>query len=122
MAVVHSITVKYSILDDVVERSVGFDHGQQLLNAGVVGLTKSIEDGVQSIALEFELLDVAFAGGSSSTVLSLVVDTLRASFQAIRAGLLLVTLRWISQQGPTGRFTRCEARCEARLQRAARQG
>lgn len=72
-----------SILDNVVERNVTLDHGEQSLDAGIIRLTKGIENGVQGIALELKLFDIAFSGGSPSAVLCLVVYTFCASLQTI---------------------------------------
>lgn len=72
-----------SILDDIVEGNVVLDHREQSLNAGIVGLTKGIENGIQGIALQLKLFDIAFSGGSSSAILSLVVDAFCAGLQAI---------------------------------------
>lgn len=69
-----------SILDNVVERNVTLDHGEQSLDAGIIRLTKGIENGVQGIALELEFFDITFSGGPSSAVLCLIVDTVCTSF------------------------------------------
>lgn len=93
MRVRYVLGVHESKLDNVVERNVALDHGEQSLHASFIRLSKCIENSVQGIALEFEFFDVAFASGPPSAILSLIVDTIRAGFQAIGAGLLLVALR-----------------------------
>jgi hypothetical protein len=92
---IHVLGVFKSKLDDVVEGNVTLDHGEQCLNVVFVRLTEGVENGVQGIALELKLLDVAFPGSPPPAILRLIVDTICASFQAIRAGMVLIALRMV---------------------------
>lgn len=59
----------------------------------VVGLTKRLEDRVESVALESLFLDVALSRSSPPTILGLIVDAIRPDLLTIRARMSLVALQ-----------------------------